>query len=741
MKVPSRKFWRSILFASVFVLAAILFVFARSEKVESDVFSLLREGEVPSDDSAAMRLLLERQGRLLFLRLDGEGAREAAERAAADLVESGAAAGACVPSPKALEKAGRAVFENREILLFPHWLAERRAEFGAAGTEANFEEWLAARAADNLDDFLQKPESAGLAGIVPRDPLLLSTAFLNVLPKGFSDGGAVVLAEIPASATDSAVQARVLERIALLKDTFAKEGVTLRATGAVFFAERSERLIRRDVTRLNLFMTAALLALLAAFLRSTRTILVVGLPLAMGALAAAAALFLFYDSIFALALGIGGILGGIAVDYPLHVLLHKKSGENGFLPAARQLVRPLLLGSATTVLAFVFLLFSDLALLRQAGFLVGVGLAAVVLFVIPCFESFAPGGSPEALTARLETLKLPTGRGWRRGLIGILLLLCAGMPFLKLGDDIAALQPPMPDLEAESALVRAGAGQESPPAVTFGRNLAEAIDRAPRSRDDLTSPLSTSGEAVAAASWVRDCGDAFRAAFLAELEARGYDAGAFAPVLAGFPGPESAASAHLTALRSLAAGLPPGLSWMMTENPEGAWIVTAQARTPGGEHTRTIDARARIGEAFRQYRYDAVKLTGAGFVAASLVILAALGLWCGMRAVAIPLLSSGAALGLLALTGEGFGLFNAVGLLLGYALSMDYAVFTLAPGTGRASVRLSAMTTLCAFAILATSSIPAVRGLGLTVFFIVLFSLLQCEFHPIDTSDANGSSR
>ncbi|HNX05222.1 MAG TPA: MMPL family transporter, partial [Opitutales bacterium] len=470
---------------------------ARNGKVQSDIFSILRDSAA-SEDAALQRELMDRQGRILALMIEGPDAAEAAEEVARRLVSSGAVSGACVPGPEALAQAGKTVFDNRMTLLFPSFLAAERRTYDQEKPAERFDAWLARRSADRLDAFLQSPRSLALAGSVPEDPLLLSASFIDAIPEGFAGPGARVMAEISGPATDSAVQKAVLGSLSELKSELAAKGLVLHASGAVLFAQRSEVFIRADVTRLNVLMTLALGAILLAALRSIRSVLAAALPVVMGALAAAAALFLFEDGVYALALGIGGILGGIAIDYPLHILLHRHLEEPGYGPAARRLVRPLFLGCATTALAFLFLLFSDLPLMRQVGFLVGVGLFAVMLFVLPAFAAFAPKGDPEATAARLEAFSLPQTPVLRWGFVALLALLCAFAPGLRHGNDLDALQPPMPDLLRENDIVRGSGADASRLFVTFGSDLDGALAASPGpGTGDLSSPLSTSGETLA----------------------------------------------------------------------------------------------------------------------------------------------------------------------------------------------------------------------------------------------------
>jgi predicted exporter len=741
VKQGTRTLWRIVvaaLFAAMLAALCVLFLHAR---IQTDVFSLFSDSQSSDADRALMREVLTAQGKLLALRLDGPNAKADADRAAQILVDGGAAAAAHTAGAQSFADIGGALYRNRMILLFPRHLAHEKVLYAASGSAEPFEDWLAAQTVADMDTFLAQPQSIALSQLTPDDPFLLAASCMDAVPAGGSSGeSAVVLADISGPATDARSQKNVLAALDRIRTEFAPEGMSVHATGAVLFANRSESLIRADVTRLNLIMTALLLALMLGVLRSFTSLLAVALPVAMAWTAAALAIFLFNDSVYALSLGIGGILGGIAIDYPIYIMLHRRTGEGDYLPTARRLLRPLAMGCLANVTVFSFLLFSGLPLMRQVGLFVAGGLLSCCLFVLPCYAAFPPCADPEAASKRLEHFDIS---GLRFGPIAAtcaLALMCLGMPLLHWGDAIDALQPPMPDLTREDAYVRATAGKSDASSylVTFGSDPADALANAHATeKGDLAALLSTRDEVEAAAQWVDLHGAAFEKSLRAKLDASGYDSASFKPPFTSFPAPDAAQKAYMAALDQTARALPAGLGWMMGRTNTGAWIVSRRTDaagatlTPPPPRSHRLDVRGQLQEAFRQYRSDAVRLSLFGFASASLIVLIPCGIRRGLRILAVPVLSVGATLGLLGLCDAGINLFHVVGLLMGYGLAMDYALFTYHPNTRRAPVRLSALTTIVGFAALATSTIPAVRGLGISVLLVIIFTLAQCELRPL----------
>ncbi|MCO5169979.1 MAG: hypothetical protein M9894_26885 [Planctomycetes bacterium] len=150
------------------------------------------------------------------------------------------------------------------------------------------------------------------------------------------------------------------------------------------------------------------------------------------------------------------------------------------------------------------------------------------------------------------------------------------------------------------------------------------------------------------------------------------------------------------------------------------------------EGVDVFDQRAWLARGQAQVRGRALRVVGCGVAAILLLVL-----WrhrrprAALAAVAPALLAAGAALGLLALLGEALHLMHLVAALLVLCLGVDYGVFLAErppdddalPATLLAT-SLSCATTLLAFGLLALSTAPVLRAVGLTVGTGVLASLV-----------------
>lgn len=80
-------------------------------------------------------------------------------------------------------------------------------------------------------------------------------------------------------------------------------------------------------------------------------------------------------------LGIGSIIIGIAVNYPLHLLAHLRH-EHDMRAALREIVSPLVIGNITTVGAFLCLVPMTAPALRDLGLFAAFMLVGTILFVL-----------------------------------------------------------------------------------------------------------------------------------------------------------------------------------------------------------------------------------------------------------------------------------------------------------------------------------------------------------------------
>jgi len=159
--------------------------------------------------------------------------------------------------------------------------------------------------------------------------------------------------------------------------------------GAAAVAVGNAKQLRSD-TVLTVSLVIILLAVfLIGFFRKKRVPFLILIPVAFGGLFSLCCIYLLKGSVSILAIAAGSVILGIAVNYSLHFLAHLKHSHDIKL-VIKELVSPMTLGSATTVLAFFCLQFTNAAVLRDVGLFAGfclIGAALCSLVFLPHFIS------------------------------------------------------------------------------------------------------------------------------------------------------------------------------------------------------------------------------------------------------------------------------------------------------------------------------------------------------------------
>ena len=120
-----------------------------------------------------------------------------------------------------------------------------------------------------------------------------------------------------------------------------------------------------------------------------------------GALFALGIIACFKSSVSLIVLGIGSMIIGIAVNYPLHYVDHLKYQPDKRKALADQ-VNPLLVGNITTVGAFLSLLLLKAEALHDFGFIGAMMLVGTILFVLVFLPVFVPAASRPRNTVKLD---------------------------------------------------------------------------------------------------------------------------------------------------------------------------------------------------------------------------------------------------------------------------------------------------------------------------------------------------
>ncbi len=719
---------------------------------------------LPRHPSPSQRLLVEqlREGALSRLLLVGiEGGDVAAN---ARLSRQLAARLAARPEFAGVQNGDAASLARDRELLFSH-----RYLLSPAVTPARFTvDGLRQAIADSID-LLASPAGLALKGLLPRDPTGELMALVEVLGVDRGPptehgvwvsrdrGRALLMARTAAPGSDTDGQEGAL---AALRSEFSAlpdaAAARLLVSGTPVFSVDARATIRDEVERLAVVGAAGIVAVLLLAYRSLAALGLGLLPVLSGALAGIAAVGLGFGHVHGLTIGFGATLIGEAVDYSIYYFVQSREGgdehwRTRFWPTIR-------LGVLTSLFGFASLLFSGFPGLAQLGLYSTSGLlvaAAVTRFVLP---SLRPAGFQVRDTAPIGQAVAPVLNllGRRRGLAltlaALALAVLAAQREQIWNTRLADLSPVSPALLAldESLRGELGAPGQGHLVVVGAPGREAALEAAERVADRLRALVD---QGVIAGFDTpthflpsRATQQARRAALpeRAELERRLNEATADLPLRAerlvpflddveAARRPESQPWLDADRLRPGNLGL--AVDAMLIEGAVG-WSVLMPLRGPAAgaidagrvraalaaEPAATfLDVGAESNMLYAGYLDEAIVMSLAGFAAITALLAVSLRSMRRLRRVMAPLVIAVLlVMAGLALAGERMTLLHLVGLLLTVAVGSNYALFferdagDIEPRT-LASLAVANATTVIGFGVLASSTVPVLKAIGLTV--------------------------
>lgn len=639
--------------------------------------------------------------------------------------------------------------------------------------------------AQRLKERLGSPEGVLVRSLAPRDPWLLFARHLESLEKtGLSldvqDGqffaredslggpdtdAAIVLVTLDESALDAEAQIPVLRglsrEIERTKNA-ASFPLVIEMSGANRFAVATQTSMKSDIERVFSLSTVGLIALFLVLFRSARRLLYLVVPIVAGLLVASWVSLLLYGRLHALTLAFGGALIGVAIDYPVHVLAHHDLESPGRSGAAtiKRLLPTLGLAAGTTVAGLFGLAWASFPGIREIAIFTGLGVStALTMTVILGGSVLAESGQApqaarrlaEALEALLDLLRQrPRVAGAL--LFAAVLLSVGGLFGVRFAPGLDSLAPLDPTLLAEDERVqrRLGEADSGKLVISTGPDLESALQssetvaqllRSTEARtlvEDFTSPaLLLRSAALQTRSHLAITGDKSLAARTrAALERADF-------VPEGFAGLDEELSRPLAPLTF--ADLQESPIFALVDpfviDLDGEWAVITPLRgvddeaalsalldeVPGASY---FSQRTMLNQAYADLRARTTELLLLGLLLVAAVSFARYrNMRRSLAAVLPSVLAAGATVGILAAFGYEVNLLHLLGLLLVCSMGVDYGVFLVdahAQGRGPAllGITVGCASTMLSFGVLALSSAPALRALGLTIATGIVLSLI-----------------
>ena len=552
---------------------------------------------------------------------------------------------------------------------------------------------------------------------------------------------AVLFYQLTESAFSSDLQERLGEALAAARNDLAFEypNVQLLRAGVVLHATAAARQAQFEMSLIGSGSLLFCVLFTWFVFRNFKALRLILLSLAAGTLTALSLTWLLFDRLHALTMVFGASLLGVAVDYGVLVLAQHLNDSGTRWRRFRRLLSPLALVLIAPALAYLGLLLMPFPGLRQMACFAVSGIAGAWLTIMLWHPYLLPSALPLTPLAERLMQALQHWPRWRAtpaqwycaALVAI--VMGAGIAQLKTNDDIRSLVNTDPELLREQIAV-ANALQLPSPAQLFlitGATPEEVLQHEEALLAKLT-PLFVSGQLAgfdAISRWLpseqrqqiaqqaqQTLADA-RAALAKELELS--DDWVAVP----FPKP-------LTADEWLAQPVTASLRylWQGRSERDGRYSsivllkglndadTARQLATFNDAHTQWVDKTAEVSTLMGRYR------TLLSFVLIAAYVLVPLALLAFFRRqtwrVMMPsLLATLGTLAIMGYAGLPLQLLNTLTLLLVFGMGIDYGLFLVAQKSdARAflAICVAAALTLLSFGLLAVSSTPALRTIGLT---------------------------
>ena len=164
--------------------------------------------------------------------------------------------------------------------------------------------------------------------------------------------------------------------------------VHISVVGAPTIAVTNAQQIKRDSYLSVALALVLIFGILMFTMARKRNLIWLGNAVLFGWIFALAVIALFKTSISIIVVGIGSVIVGIAVNYPLHYLDHIKQQPDK-REALKDVIQPLIIGNITTVAAFACLVFVKAEAMRDLGLFGALMLVGTILFVMVFLPLFA----------------------------------------------------------------------------------------------------------------------------------------------------------------------------------------------------------------------------------------------------------------------------------------------------------------------------------------------------------------
>ena len=575
------------------------------------------------------------------------------------------------------------------------------------------------------------------------------------------------------SSTNTGDGSALFERMNRLIDQFKEThpGVRISYHGTPASGYYNATQIKHDLTTTIAGALVLVLVFLLVCFRRWSAIPLLLLPVAFGTLFGLAMMYWLKGEFSLLALGIGGVVLGVALSYVLHVLTHHQYVSDGEA-LLREQVKPVLLGCLTTIGSFSALIFIETDLLRDFGLFAAFAILGTTLFsliYLPQMLSSKADGFPRFID-RINNYPFDQKKPllYVIGLLAVVSVAAFIVGGTHFDADMHNLGYDHPEVLHSEELLRSKTytGDKTKYFASQGRTMEEALagfGTLSRKLDSLAQlglvksytptgqifvPLSEQQQRIY--KWKRYWNDErlqqVRRLIAETAPAAGLEAGAFEPFF-------EAATADYAPDALYETGLIPAgyQSTLMERSYDGTYLCFTSVRCQNdsvrsseSDYIRICDAIAKEPSllVLDTYYYttdtllamsrdfDRLQWLSMGFVLLVLLVSFRFNLRHTLLAFMPILLSWLIVLGAMNLAGQQFNLISIIISTFIFGIGVDYSIFVMQGLTGgqlgyhKTAVLLSAITLLVTVGSMLLAVHPAIRSVGFSTLVGLLSAII-----------------
>ncbi|MDX7990552.1 MMPL family transporter [Xenorhabdus littoralis] len=507
--------------------------------------------------------------------------------------------------------------------------------------------------------------------------------------------------------------------------------------GTLFYSDYATQQAKHDISTLGSATVFGVFLLIYGVFRSLKPLLLCLLSISIGALAGTVATLGIFGELHFMTLVMSISIIGISADYAIYYLTERMVHGQEVTPwqSMRKVLPALLMALATTVIAYLIMMFAPFPGLCQLAVFAAAGLTASCLTVVCWYPSLAKNLPVRPIPAMITLMRwLALWRRNKRFSMGLPAILAVfailGISRLQINDDIAQLQALPQDIHQQEQRIAALTGQRSDQKwfVVYGDNAEQTLQRlesfipkldAEKQQGNISHyqrlPLSS------LARQHRDL-DLIKAA-IPNIMARLTDAGLTIrqpDILPMTVMPDDWLNSIVSeGWRLMWITLPNGQSGVLLPVNGVKNSVMMRQLAEEQQGVSWVDRKLAFDEMFQFYRTMLGWLLIGSIMLIAVSYIARLGLRRGIVSILPSLLSLGCGLAVLGFSGHSLNLFSILALVLVLGIGINYTLFFSNPRgtplTSLLAISVAMCTSLLTLGMLVFSSTQAISSFGIVL--------------------------